>query len=693
MVSASFLDVLGVQPVAGRNFTAAEDQSGAPPVAIIDYAFWQQRFGGRPDAVASPIVLNGKGYTVVGILPAGFQFLDSRPILTPIGQSDEIWMQKRDAHPGIQAIARLKAGMDVQTANVELRVIGTRVAQAYPETDSKFTFRALSLREQIVGQAGRALILLGGAVGLVLLIACVNVASLFLARSVSREREFSLRAALGATRLRLSKQLLTESLMLSLSGGIVGLLIAGAGTRWAIARLPHWLPRMNDVAIDVRVLLFALAISILCGLAFGIAPAFRQRTDLETHLRQAHGSGAGIRRIHGLFVVAELALAFVLLAGAGLMLRSIQQLWNVSPGFDPHNVLTMGVALPPTNVKNPSLIRNGWQQTLERVRNTPGVEAAAIDSITPLSGESQHVAYWTTAEKKPPKSAARAWLFTPTPDYLRTMKIPLLRGRFFSEQDRVGSAPVVVIDDTLAKRLFPDRNAVDNELSVQFMGRVRIIGVVGAIKHLTLDEDAYTARQPAIYIPFLEFPDDFMQVTTTGMNLLVRTSTNALALLPVVKNSVVGPERDTPVRDPATMEQLIGYSTAQRSGMALLLGIFAALALALSAIGIYSVISYAMSQRIQEIAIRMALGAETKQVLRLVLAQGLRMITAGVVVGMVASFALMRLLAKLLFGVTAADPMAFAAAVVALCAIALFAIYFPARRAAKIDPALTLRYS
>jgi predicted permease len=368
------------------------------------------------------------------------------------------------------------------------------------------------------------------------------------------------------------------------------------------------------------------------------------------------------------------------------------QLWSISPGFDTHNLLTMTAGVSPDALKNTALIRNAWQQMLDRVRNTPGVQAAALDGIVPLSGESQAIHYWTSTALQPPKDAPNAFLFTPTPGYLDTMKVPLRRGRFFDEHDRIGGAPVVVIDETLAKRLFQGKDPVGSELSVQFVGRSRIIGVVGAVKHRRLDEDAYESPQPAVYISFLQFPDAFMPLTATGMNLLVRTSVTPSSVLQAVKRRVAGPAQDEPVRNIATMEQIIGDSMAQRRVIAFLLAIFAGLALALSAIGIYSVISYSTSRRIQEIGIRMALGAQPQQVLRLVLIQGIRTIGAGVALGLAASFGVTRLLSKLLFGVTSADPPTFATVVTGLCAIALFAVYIPARRAARIDPATALRH-
>jgi putative ABC transport system permease protein len=373
------------------------------------------------------------------------------------------------------------------------------------------------------------------------------------------------------------------------------------------------------------------------------------------------------------------------------MMRTILQLWDVPLGFDPRNLLTMNTALPPKDLKNPSIIRNGWEQTLDRVRSTPGVQAAALDSIVPLSGDTQNIAYWTTGEIQPPKNALTAFLFTPTPDYLQTMRIPLLHGRFFTQQDRVGSEPVIVIDETLAAQQFSQQNPLGHELSVQWLGKARIVGVVGAIKHSNLDESVHRAPRPAIYLPFFQIPDSSMQMTTAGMSLLVRSSQNPFSVLQAVNNSAVGPARDAPVRDIATMEQIIAYSMARRRGIAVLLGVFAAVAWLLSAVGIYSVVSYATSRRAQEIGIRVALGAQPGQVMWLVMSLGVRMIAAGVLLGIAGSLAATRLLVKLLFGVTPADPATLAAAAAALCCVALLAIFFPARRSTRVDPVLTLR--
>ncbi len=692
-VSAGFLSVLGIRPVLGREFRPEDDRRGAAPVAVIAYSLWQERFGGRPDAIGSTVIAGGKAYTVVGILPAGFRFFTDRKLLTPIGQNDDVATQKRDMYLGINAIGRLKPGVTRHEADAELKAIGLRLAREYPDTNTNMTFGTEPLKQEVIGDTGSTLLLLAGAVALVLLIACANVANLFLARSLARSREFAIRAALGAGRARLVRQLLTESVLLSLIGGGSGLAIAALATRPALRFMPDWLPRAQEISLDWRVLLFTVAASVLTGIAFGLLPALRQSFDLETDLRQgSRGTSSGVHRMQSSFVIAELALALVLLTGAGLMMRTILRLWAVDPGFDPHHVLTMDVGLSPTATTSPALTRIAWQQILERVESTPGVEAAALDSLVPLSGDNQQVAYWTGAEPFTPKNAPRAVAYSPTPAYLRTMKIPLLRGRFFTKQDRLGSQPVIVVDETLAKRLFPGQDPVGKEVSIQLMGRVRIIGVVGAIKHQSLDEDAYGPREPAVYIPFLQFPDELMRLAQSGMSLLVRTSTNPMSVMQAVKHSVLGPTRDQPVRNVATMEQIIGDSIGKRRGMLFLLSVFAGLALLLAAVGIYSVISYATTRRVQEIGIRMALGAQPGQVMQLILRQALGMVLVGIAAGTIAALALARLMAKLLYGVSPSDPGTLAGVGLLLAVVALAAILAPARRAASIDPLLALRH-
>ncbi len=690
-ISHGFFSVLGVNPVRGRTFRADDDRLGAAPVAIIGYSLWQQRFGGRENALGQSLVLNGKAYAVIGVIPAGFRYDGERQIFVPIGQIDDVVLRTRDFHPGIRAVARLNPQVTLQQANSEAKLIGHRLAREYPAIDAEMSFGVEPLKQTVIGEVAPTLFLLAGAVGLVLLIACANVANLFLTRSLSRVREFSIRAALGAGRGRLIRQLLTESLLLSFVGGAVGLLLAAEGTHWALLHLPDWLPRTSEVSFDFRILLFTLFVSVLTGILFGLVPAFRRQLSRNPVLAQgSRASSRGILRLQSGFVIAELALALILLTGAGLMIRTIAGLWSVNPGFDPHDLLTMSLGLSPKILQNPALVRADWQQILDRVESTPGVETADIDSLLPLSGDNQQVGYWTTAA--PPKNAPYATLYTPSPDYLKTMKVPLLAGRFFTSQDRLGSQPVVVIDQALARKVFPGQNPVGRTLSIQFIGITHVVGVIGSIKHLSLDEDAHGPNQGAIYFPFLQLPDEFMKTTASGMSLFVRTAGSPLSVIQAVKSSVLGPDRDQPVRDVASMEQIISDSLGRRRAMLYLLGTFAALSLMLASIGIYGVISYWTAQRVQEVGIRMALGAQPAQVLKFFLSQGLRMVLIGILAGTAASLALMRLMTKLLYGVSPADPATLVAVGLTLAAVALVAIYIPARRAAHVDPMAALHY-
>ena len=402
-ISAGFFSVLGMQPAWGRRaFLRQEDQRGAAPVAIISHSFWQERFRGDPETVGAKMTLNGKSYTIVGVLPSGFPFFSNTQILTPMGQNDDVTMRSREIHPGIWGIARLKPGISMEQARSELTLIGRRLAQQYPDTNGDRTFGIMPLKQNIVGNAGPTLFLLAGAVGLVLLIACANVGNLFLARSISRSREFAIRAALGAGRGQVVRQVLTESTLLGLAGGLAGLLLASVGTRFLLTHLPGDLPRMDEIAVDIPVLLFTLFASVFTGIVFGLAPALRQRLNVEEALKLgARGNTSGLRRLQSSFVVAEVALAFVLLAGSGLMLRTILKLWSVNPGFDPHGVLVTGVGLSPNVVKDSALMRTAWQEILNKAQMIPGVESAAVNSIVPFRGDENEIQYWTGSAPPP----------------------------------------------------------------------------------------------------------------------------------------------------------------------------------------------------------------------------------------------------------------------------------------------------
>src|SRR5713101_7965725 len=686
-VSAGFFSVLGIQPARGRAFLRQEDQRGAAPVAIISHIFWQERFGGDPQTVGAKMTLNGKSYTIVGVLPSSFRFFSNTQILTPMGQNDDVTMRSREIHPGIWGIARLKPGIRMEQARSELTLIGRRLAQQYPDTNGDRTFGIMPLKQNIVGDAGPTLFLLAGAVGLVLLIACANVGNLFLARSISRSREFAIRAALGAGRGRVIRQVLTESTLLGLAGGLAGLLLASVGTRFLLKHLPGDLPRMDEIAVDARVLLFTLFASVFTGIVFGLLPALRQRSNAEEALKQGtRGNTSGLRRLQSSFVVAEVALAFVLLAGSGLMLRTILKLWSVNPGFDPHGVLVTGVGLSPNVVKDAALMRTAWLEILNKAQSIPGVESAAVNSIVPFRGDENEIQYWTGSAPPPLNQIPMALTYTPTPTYFHTMRIPLLRGRVFTEQDRLGTEPVIMIDELLAERAFHGRDPVGSRLTLQFLGPARIVVVVGHVKHWSLDEDS----GEQIYLPFAQIPDPFMRTLGTIMSLLVRTSVNPRSIVQPVRQSVLGPARDQPVYAMQTMEQMIGDSLGRRRLMLLLLGIFAAVALTLASIGIYGVISYATNQRVAEIGIRMALGADRRDVLKLVIQQGLVLTMIALVLGLGGALALTHFLTSMLYGIRPTDPVTYAAVAALLGGVALVAAYVPARRALRVDPIVAL---
>ncbi len=692
-ISASFFSVLRVRPALGRIFLAQEDKFGAPPVAIISHALWQKRFGGDPQAIGSGLILNGKAHTIVGVLPPGFRFHGERHVFTPIGQNNDVSMRRRDFHPGISVVARLKQDVTSEQARSELQLIGHRLAQQYPDANADWTFGITPLKQHVIGNVGPTLYLLGGAVGLVLLIACANVGNLVLARSLSRSREFAIRAALGASRGRVTRQLLTESTLLGLAGGLAGYVIASFATRSMLAHLPGDLPRMEEVSLDARVLLFTLGASVFAGILFGLAPALRQRFSLDEALKQgARGSTRGLRRLQSTFVVAEVALAFVLLVGSGLMLRTILRLWSVNPGFDPHHVLVMGLGLSPKVMNSPTTIRTAWQEVLQRVQSVPGVESVAVNSLVPMRGDDSWIQYWTGPSPPPPNKIPMALTYTPSPGYFQTMRIPLLRGRLFTEQDRMNAEPVVIIDEALAQRAFPGQDPVGSQLSLQFLGPARIVGVVGHVKHFSVAEDAGAKRSEELYIPFHQIPDPFMRLTATGMELLVRTSVNPQSIVEAARQAVLGPGRDQPIHSLQTMEKLMADTMGRRRLMLLLLGIFAAVALLLASVGIYGVISYSTSRRVQEIGIRIALGADRKNVLRLVLAQALAPTVIALLLGFGGALALSRFLARMLYGVRPTDPVTYLAVCLTLSGVALLASYVPARRATKVDPMVALRY-
>lgn len=690
--SANLFSVLGIHLYRGRAFLPDEDRPNAAPVAIVSYRLWQSRFAGKPDAIGARLVFNGKAYTVVGIAPRGFELTGDADIFTPIGQNTSLPMRNREMHPGLRAIGRLRSGVTLAQAQAELALIGRRLAEQYPKANGGRIIQAEPLRQEIVGDVRPTLWLLLGSVSLVLLIACVNVASLLLARAVSRERELAMRAALGAGRGRLIRQCLTESAVLALAGGALGVAVAAAGARPFVTFWPGSLPRAEEIHLDWRVLLFAFSASLLSGLLFGLAPALRAPAR---HLEQALRAGArtvagSSRRLHSGFVATEIGLAVVLLIAAGMLGRTLLRVSSLDPGLDPHNVLVTDVALSPSALTSPTSTRAAWQDILDRVRNVPGVRSVAVADIVPMGTDTEEIGYWTTPSSPPANRVPLSQMNLVTPDYLRVMGIKLLEGRFFDEHDRIGNEPVVVIDEVMARRAFGGRNPIGDRLNLQFLGPTRVVGVVGHVRHSGLAADDQAKVREQIYIPFAQLPDPFMRLTS-GMSLLIRTAIPPLNIVESVRRSVRGATRDQAIYETRTMEQIVHASLARQRFLLLLFGIFAGLALTLACIGIYGVLAYLTSQRVPEIGVRMALGASAGDVMRMVFRQSLNMIALGVGVGFAVSLATGQVLERLVAGVQPTEPSTFAIMISVLVAAALFASFLPARRASRVDPMTALR--
>jgi predicted permease len=694
-VSASLLPVLGVNPSLGRNFLPQEDREGASGVVMLSYGLWKRRFGADPNILGKTMTLNARSYKVIGVLPSDFRFRGQAELYVSLAQWSPVELNDRETRPGLNVVGRLKPDVTMAAAQAEMTSIGRALAQQYPKANAGHGVAVVEMKDDMVGHIRPTLLLLLGAVGCVLLIACANVANLLLARSTARSREFAIRAALGADRQRVVRQLLTESVLLALGASLLGLLLASWGTRLVLAAVPNSLPRSQEIGLDPYVLLFTLAVSVLTGVLFGLAPAFHSsNVNPQEFLKEgARGSGGGRHRAEGIFVVVEVGLAVVLLAGAGLMIQSIWRLWRVDPGFNTQHVLTTQVAVSPTVMASPSGIRLAYQQMIDRVASIPGIQSAAVTALVPLTDSDSEIGFWLGGGPQPPQDQMSSALFyIGTSDYLRVMGIPLLEGRFFTEHDTVASAPVVVIDEVMAKHLFPGQDAVGKQINLMLLGPVQIVGVVGHVKHWGLDADDTAKIRDEIYFPFLQIPDKFMSLLVSGLTLVVRTAPDPLSVASAVRTQVAGPTEDQPIFGVQTMEQIISGSLAERRFTMLLLIIFASTALVLAAVGIYGVMSYAVSRRTHELGVRLALGASRNEILRLVVREGMALAAIGTVVGLMAALGLTRLMASLLYGVRPADPATLAAVSLLLVGIALLACYIPAWRATKVDPMVALRY-
>ncbi len=695
LTSADLFSVLDVKPVLGRTFVPGEDEPGVAPVVIISSSLWQRKYGARQDVIGQGMTLDDKSYTIIGVLPADFGLYRTTDVYVPIGQWNNPALKIRSAALGLHGIGRLKPGVTVEQGQADLSAVMARLAVTYPETNRNNGAKVSSLKERMIGDIGPTLWLLLGAVGFVLLIACVNVSNLLLARSTSRTREFAIRAALGASRWRLLRQSLTESMLLALAGGGLGLIAANWGTQAAIAVLPTSLPRAAEVGLDSRVLIFTVAVSLVTGILAGIAPALKTaRRHLSETLKEG-GRGASVRgRAQGVLVAVEMALAVVLLVGAGLMIRSLSALWQVDPGFRPDNILTFSLSLSPSvRTGSPQATRAALRELSDQIGSSPGVRAVSFSAgAIPLAGEDD-LFFWVEGQPKPASQSemSMALVYRVEPGYLAAMGIPLKRGRFFSNQDDERSQPVVVIDEVFARKHFGEADPVGKRILQDGRDPQQIIGVVGHVKQWSIDADEEQTLQAQLYEPFRQFSDNSMNGLAAGLGVVTRYEGGSPPF-DSIRGLVQSHNKQNVISRPQTMNEVIAGTLADRRFSMILLEAFAVVALLLASLGLYGVISYLVGQRTHELGIRLALGAQRSDVLRLVLGHGMKMALGGVALGLIAALGLTRLLSKMIYGVSATDPVTFGIITLLLTTVALLACFVPARRATKVDPLVALRY-
>lgn len=691
VVTANFFQVLGVQPLLGRSFPPEAETPGSPFTAIISHELWQRQFGSDPSLINKDLTLNGHQVSVIGVMPPGFE------LQFPITGHVDMWVPMiidaadPDYHDRgnnfLYTLGRLKPGVSHEQAQTEMNLIASQLQQQYPETNTEKGVRVVALHKQVVGKVESYLYMLFAAVGFLLLIACANVAGLLLARVTARHREVAIRMAVGASRWRLIRQLLTESVILSALSGLLGLLIAYGGVKLLVALTPSEVPRLHEIGLHVPVFLWTLTISIVTGVLFGLAPAVQaSNTDLNTALKENSGRSSQGSGLRNLLVVSEVAVALLLLVGAGLMTKSFFRLQQVDPGFDETNVVSMNIALPTSKYRGPQ-VNTFYDQLIERVKNLPGVKSVA--GISPLPLSNSNISSRFVIEGAPVAALADrpyAGIRVVTPDYFQTMSIRHLNGRLFTEQDRDKTPKVIIVNEALASRYWPNQDAVGKRLGFfdEYPAKqewLEIVGVVGNVRHKALE----TEVMPEVYFPYKQLPGNFM-------SLVVRAASEPASMVPAIRNQVLSVDKDQPVSDIMTMEQRVAKSVASKRFVMSLLGSFSILALGLAAVGIYGVMAYLVTQRTQEIGVRMALGAQKRDVLKLVVGKGMVLAVVGTAIGLIASLALTRLMRSLLFEVTPTDWLTFMIVSVVLLAVALLACYIPARRATKVDPLIALRY-
>jgi putative ABC transport system permease protein len=688
-VSANFFSLLRTRPALGRAFSPEDEKAGAPTVVLISDGLWKRRYGADPNVLGQQLTVEGESATVIGVMPQEFDFPKGVELWAPLTPSPGGWTEQRGFRV-LRAMGRLKPGVTPAQAQAEMDSISARLAEEFPKENKGYGVTMIPLIKSIFGNARPALYILLGAVFLVLLIACVNVANLLLARAATRRKEIALRLALGASRGRLVRQLLTESVLLALVGGALGLLVASFGVEYMVRLAPQDIPRITTVSVNAQVVAFAFAVSFLTAIIFGLAPALSaSKPDLNEALKEggSHSQGgARAKRLRSFLVVSEVAFAVVLMIGAGLLLRSFNNLQRIDPGFNPENIFTARVALVQSKYPDEAKQKAFFAQLLERVRALPGVESAAVVLMRPLSGTIGWDPPFAVEGQTPEEQTANPYANYEaiSSGYFRTMGITLLKGRDFNEEDRGDKVSVVIINEMMARKYWPNEDPLGKRLRFGKANSnapwLTVVGVVGDVRYREWD-----AVRPDIYVPFLqnsEYRTDFV----------VRTKVDPLSLSESFRREVYALDKDQAVAAVTTMDELVSSALARPRFNTLLLAVFAALALSLSAVGVYGVMAYTVAQQTHEIGIRMALGAQARDVLRMVVGQGLRLIVIGLSVGVAGAFALTRLMSSLLYGVTAADPLTFAAVALLLAGVALLACYIPARRATKVDPMEALRY-
>jgi len=702
-VSSDLLSLLGVKPLLGRIFARGEDEIGAPPIALISAGLWRRKFNSAGDIVGKSITLDGRSFVIIGVLPPTFHFLapsfpENREIFLPIGQWANPILPKRGAGLGIHGIGRLRPEATLEDARADMARVSGNLALAFPDTNKGIGATLVPLKQQMVGEVRPLLLILLTAVGCVLLIACANVANLLLAKSTRRSREFAIRTALGANRTQIVGQLLTESLLLALIGGAIGLLLAAWGTRAALGVLPSALPRAEQIGMDGNVLAFTTLVSLGAGILFGLTPAWKAwRSNAQETLQATSRTSSGVHhRAQRAFVVSEMALALVLLAGAGLMIRSLVQLWRVDPGFNPHQVVNFGVSLPPAMLSaSPEAVRAAFRELDRQMAAIPGVEAVSQTwESLPLAGDDEKL-FWLDGQPKPSSDNEMNWAihYVVGPEYLKVMHIPLLGGRFLAAQDSEHAPRVVVIDDVFAAKFFPNQDPIGKRIHVNDSDQLtEIIGIVGHVKQWGLATDDTNSLRAQFYFPWMQMPDQYIALAPAGASMLVRSSGMGPLLSGAIRAASGRMSNQQVIYGMQTMDGLVTESLSTQRFSMILLAVFAFLALALASVGIYGLVSYIVGQRTREIGVRMALGAARTDIVAMILRSSTGLALTGVMLGLFATLALTRLMARLLYGVRASDALTLILVSITLVSVALLASYLPARRAAKVDPMVALRY-